>query len=333
VARSRQIAALVNAIDRPPPAGCRISVVVCTYRRPASLARAIASVATQTLDEDEYEILVVNNDPDDVAVRETVAGTCTRFLPREPARLRLVQCPFPGLSFARNAGIAQARGAIVSFIDDDAVARPDWLERISQVFTDHPDAGVVGGRITLHLPEPRPRWAKPAWRKYWSERATDLHAPTVVGHWWDYPWGANWSARRDVLLAIGGFRTGYGRRGTDAAGGEEIVAASLVQRLGHAIVVAPAAEVIHVPDAARFTLAHVWRRIQATKREEYQQQRQGYLPDPMTLGTTAWAVGRHLRRACIGPRLAPYERLEHLMYACAEARLLVPLLRDRAARS
>jgi GT2 family glycosyltransferase len=329
LARSRHVESIAAENDTPPAPTCKVSVVVCTYRRPAALARALDSLAGQEFAAEDHEVLVVNNDVADTRVAEVVwAARRTGFASR-PARLRLVQCPFPGLSFARNAGIAQACGEVVAFLDDDAVASPNWLKETWRAFREHPDAGVVGGRINLRVPEPRPRWAKPGWEKYWSAQATELRAVTTVDHWWQYPWGANWSARRQVLVAMGGFRTRYGRRGSDAAGGEEIVAAALAHELGHGVVIAPAAEVLHMPDDARFTLGHVWRRIHAAKREEYRQQREGYIPGEMTFRSAARDLGRHLRRASVARGLAPHERLEHLMYACAEARVLVPLLSDR----
>ena len=329
-ARRRALARILRERDAPPAPQCAISVVVCTFRRPAALAAVLASLAAQTLPLDAYEVVVVNNDPADVTTTTTVSELRDRLFGDRPHRLRLVACPFRGLSFARNVGIGAASGGVVSFVDDDAVARPDWLARIRDTFAARPDAGVVGGRVTLELPEPRPRWAKPDWGRYWSECATSLTATTVAEHWWDYPFGANWSARRASLVAIGGFRTRYGRSGSDAGGGEEIVAAALVARLGQTIVVDPAAEVLHRPDASRFTLGHVWRRIQAAKREEHAQERDGYLPRAMTPATILRSIATHVRRATMS-RHPPHARLEQLMHAIAEARLLPTLRREAKA--
>jgi len=327
-ARAHHLATIAAEIDAPSPPACRLSVVVCTYRRPANLARALASLGAQRFPAADHEVVIVNNDPADRAPAEIVAeARRTSFAPR-PDRLRLVQCPFPGLSFARNAGISQARGEVVSFLDDDAVAPPDWLEQVWRTFDAHPEAGVIGGAIILDVPEPRPRWLKPGWEKFWSHRVPRFTTPTAVDRWWDFPWGANWSARRRVLVAMGGFRTRYGRRGANAAGGEEIVAACLARALGHAVVVAPAVRVVHGPDPDRFTLRHIWGRMLAARHEEYRWQRDGYLPREMHLAGVARASARHLKRALRRGLAAP-ERLEHLMGACADASLLVPLLRER----
>lgn len=337
--RGRALAAILAEAERPARSGYAFSAVVCTYRRAGPLADALASLAAQTLDPARFEVLVVNNDPGDRRTGATVDALRARHFAACPERLRLVTCPHPGLSFARNAAIARARGDVISFLDDDAVARPDWLARVRDAFAAHPDAGVVGGRIVLAPPAPRPRWAVPSWGRYWSEHATDFDDVRIANHWWDYPFGANWSAPRRVLLAAGGFRTAYGRTGEGAAGGEEIVAAALIARLGFSVVVDPAAEVLHRPEAARFTLGHVWRRIRSAKREELAQERAGYIPRTLTPATAARRSLARLRLALTRGHVPAAVRFEHLLHAWAEARLLPSLLQrdahgrpERAAR-
>ena len=51
-----------------------------------------------------------------------------------------------GLSGARNTGTAVAKAEIVAFLDDDAEAAPDWLERLAALYDD-PDVLAVGGRV------------------------------------------------------------------------------------------------------------------------------------------------------------------------------------------
>jgi cellulose synthase/poly-beta-1,6-N-acetylglucosamine synthase-like glycosyltransferase len=64
--------------------------------------------------------------------------------------LKVVLNDRPGLSQSRNLGAQQARGEIVAFIDDDAVAREDWIEEIVRVFVQYPGAiGVAGAAQPL----------------------------------------------------------------------------------------------------------------------------------------------------------------------------------------
>jgi glucosyl-dolichyl phosphate glucuronosyltransferase len=52
----------------------------------------------------------------------------------------------PGLADARNTGVALATGDVVAFLDDDAVAAPDWLEHMLAAYLDGTVLGV-GGRV------------------------------------------------------------------------------------------------------------------------------------------------------------------------------------------
>jgi glycosyltransferase involved in cell wall biosynthesis/2-polyprenyl-3-methyl-5-hydroxy-6-metoxy-1,4-benzoquinol methylase len=308
-----------------------IAVVICTYRRHAALERALRSVAAQTFAEDRYEVIVVNNDPDDEGVVQLVGALRRDVFGGSAERLHLVQCPFTGLSHARNAGIANAKSRLLAFLDDDAVAARDWLDRLWDAWQAHPGAGVIGGTIALESP-PGNRWVKPGWEKFWGHYSPRRSQPYAVSGWWEFPWGGNWAATRQALLTIGGFRCGYGRRGSDHGGGEEVVAACLIRDLGLEVVVAPAARVVHAPAANRFTLAHIRHTIAASKNTEYRKQMDLYIP--MTLdGAMLRRVARmHLRTAFRERHRPRHERWEHLMYAWATLRLLPSRLRDEFGR-
>jgi glycosyltransferase involved in cell wall biosynthesis len=290
------------------------------------------SVARQSFPQEDYEVIVVNNDPKDGRVAALIDGLRREAFFDRPEQLQLLHCPIKGLSFARNAGISHARGEVIAFLDDDAIAHPDWLAQIWETFSANPDAGVVGGKIVLKIPQPRPRWAKPGWEKFWSDFTPGYTQPVSVQSWWEFPWGANWSARRRALLEIGGFRGKYGRQGTGFGGGEEVIAAILTQRLGYKIIVDPYAEVFHTPESDRFTFRHVWRTILAGKNNEYNQQRDLYLPVKLGLGNIAKKTARHLKTALLGKDLYLHQRIEYLFNIWAELRLVGRLVQDIFAR-
>jgi hypothetical protein len=132
---------------------------------------------------------------------------------------------------------------------------------------------VIGGHIYLHMPDIRPAALRPGWERYWSHFVTGHAGYTQVQHWWEFPWGANWAARRTALLAAGGFRTRYGRVGHNFWGGEELVTASVIQKLGFAVAVVPDASVTHDVDPTRFTFAHARRTLRAAHQVSYTAQR------------------------------------------------------------
>jgi glycosyltransferase involved in cell wall biosynthesis len=290
-------AEIAQAETRSP---LKLAVIICTHRRSRRLPKAIASVAKQTLPLGDYEVVVVNNDPLEDYPETIVNGMRREFFQDFPDHIRLIRCLTPGLSHARNAGISEARGGILTFIDDDAIAQPDCLEKALRAFEEHPEVGVVGGHIRLKMPEPRPEALLPGWERYWSQFLTDYQRYTEVEHWWEFPWGANWSARRKPLLEIGGFRANYGRRGNDFGGGEELVAAILVKRLGYRIAIVPGAEVLHDVEEDRYSFEHVKRTIAAATLVNYRIQKELYVPMESSLLATRREIGSAFRRLLTG---------------------------------
>jgi len=325
--KSAHLACIEAEIADPPTPVLKISVVISTYRRGAQLADAVRSVARQTFRTTDYEVIVVNNDPSDTSISHVVDALRRSEFPDRPEQLRLVTCPSKGLSFARNAGTSEARGRVVSFLDDDAVAFTGWLEEVWRAFDVFPQAGVVGGTIVLDPPAPSPKWLRPGWEYLWGHMMLPFTKTKQVQEWWEFPWGGNWSATRQALLAIGGFRSNYGRRGTDFGGGEEVVAATLIQRLGHAIVVAPCARICHAPSPDRYTLDHVWRTIWTGQLTEYRERIDLYVPDIPPL--ESWTQRRRERiKSMLALKSPFYKRLEHGMYAWALTHVAARLRED-----
>ncbi|GAB1378599.1 glycosyltransferase family 2 protein [Pararhodobacter aggregans] len=109
--------------ERPAdPAAPLITVIVAVHEVAAEVAQAIASLRAQTLA--DFEALVVDDGSTDGSGRiaaEAFAGD---------ARFRLLVQPNRGLSAARNAGLDQARGVFVSFLDGDDALAPDFLRSL-----------------------------------------------------------------------------------------------------------------------------------------------------------------------------------------------------------
>ncbi len=279
--RIRALGHHLHAIEdeayRPPSTQLEATVIVCTYRRTECLETCLRSLAVQTTAHDQYEILLVNNHPGH-DLSDLVDTLRAELFADRPDALRTIVCPLKGLSFARNAGIGEARGEVVCFVDDDAVADKDWLERTLDTFRDDPEVGVVGGRILLVPPQPPPRWLRRNMWALWSHFDPHCQETTEVENWWEFPWGANWSARRGALLKIGGFRCGYGRKGDDYGGGEEVVAAALIRRIGWKVAIQPRSIVHHHVDPARFTRKDQRKTMRSGAVVNYRMQRDLYVP-------------------------------------------------------
>lgn len=319
-ARSHHLAALEAEIEHSPDAMLKISVVICTYHRGDLLLKSMQAVARQTFPKEDYELIIINNDPLDQSVETMVAQISDAEFTDRQDQVRLFQSPLKGLSFARNAGISEARGEIICFLDDDAVPQSDWLMQIWQAFESHPNAGVVGGKILLESPEHVRGWMESGWGKYWSEFDPPVDEITPVMDWWEFPWGANWSARKKALLQIGGFRTNYGRKGSDFGGGEEMVASLLIKSLGYEIVINPFAVVLHIPEAGRFTLEHVRKTIMAGTNNHYRMQLDLYLPRSLKFHRLVFQVLVNLGKAIFEP--GKYRKIDHLLHAQAWIRVI-----------
>ncbi|HWL42380.1 MAG TPA: glycosyltransferase family 2 protein [Ilumatobacter sp.] len=181
-----------------------VSIILPTVRAD-SVGTAIDAIIAQTVD--EWELIVVPQGDDD-----RLASVLAEYTERH-AQVHAVHTPVRGLSHARNVGTAAARGDILAFTDDDCEVAPDWVERLQQIFAEHPDVGVVGGEVVA---PPNRQW----WRVSTCPAAHVIDAvyrPVEDG--WQAPpgfymIGANISVRRDVADRVGlwDVEFGAGRR-------------------------------------------------------------------------------------------------------------------------
>ncbi|POX45708.1 family 2 glycosyl transferase [Streptomyces sp. Ru71] len=181
-----------------------ISVVICVYTedRWEDILAAVASVRAQSRPALET-LLVVDHNP-------ALHDRLTREY-KETAGVRVLANAGPrGLSAGRNTGIAAARGEVIAFLDDDAVAERDWLGYFAEGYAD-PRVMAVGGRTV-------PVWAsgrRPAWFPEefdWVVGCAYRGLPRGRARVRNVL-GGNASFRRTAFDAAGAFATGIGRDG------------------------------------------------------------------------------------------------------------------------
>ncbi|QNE16229.1 glycosyltransferase family 2 protein [Pseudarthrobacter sp. NBSH8] len=223
-----------------------VSIVICAYtqRRWDLLLDVIESVRAQSVAAQEILVVIDHNEElferlieiiDDVTVVESTG-------PR-------------GLSGARNTGVGLADSDVVAFLDDDAEAAPDWLERLLVLYDD-PDVLAVGGRVEPVWEKGRPGYfgEELDWIVGCSHRGMPKVASEVRN-----VIGANMSFRLEVLRQVGGFNISLGRQGSLPLGCEEteICIRSKMGTPGSRIVYEPAAVVRHHVPAERGTLRYM----------------------------------------------------------------------------
>ena len=217
-------------------------MLICAYTldRLDVLSQAIDSVRAQSRPAHAI-VLSVDHSP------ELLAEAKRRW----PEIVLLENHEEQGLSGARNSGVAACGGDVVAFLDDDAIAAPDWLERLAEAYAD-PDVLGAGGTVRPAWVDGRPGWFPPEFD--WVIGCTHSGMPRQPEAVRNLV-GANMSLRREVLVELGGFRHELGRVGTIPAGCEET---DLCIRVGQRwpeskILYDPAAAVDHFVPASRGT--------------------------------------------------------------------------------
>jgi glycosyltransferase involved in cell wall biosynthesis len=222
-----------------------VTVAICTRNRAGILARSVAATAAEARAAGGEVLIVDNASTDDTpAVAARLSGESVRAV-RE-AEL--------GLSAARNRALADARGDVVAFLDDDAVPRAGWLAALAAAYAS-PAVAAAGGPIRLAFETPPPAWLLPALHGALS--AYDLGpAPRRVRYGEaDYPYGANVSVRVADARAAGGFSTRFGLRGAAQLQHEEIDLCYRLDAAGREVRYVPDAVVDHWIAAERLTPA------------------------------------------------------------------------------
>lgn len=225
----RELRAQLGAAWAGRPAGepvtlARASVVVpSNFARPAQLRRSVQRLTE--LDHPDFEVILVDNRP---------AGAPAADIPGA----RVVREPRPGISAARNRGIAAATGEIIAFTDDDVVADRRWLRALGERFARQPElAAVTGLVVPLELETPAqalfeqsgsgldrsfvPLTFERAGRFTVRRRAPGSERTGSLYETGEFGLGSNMAFRAGALREAGGFDLALGT-GTQARAGEDL---------------------------------------------------------------------------------------------------------------
>ena len=217
----------------------KLSIIISTYNNAQSLVRTLASVAEQEADKSVWECVVVNN-----ASTDNTEALFQEFASQhQELNLRLVNEPKQGLSYARNCGIAESKGDILVFIDDDETVNREFVSAYIDIFDNH-GAFVGAGAVV-----PRYDSARPKWMSYYTEKMIanpiNLGNEVVTITSTITPAGGNMAFNREIFNLYGGFNTALGRKGEALLGGEENDMFDRVRSLGERVSYVPNAVVYH----------------------------------------------------------------------------------------
>ncbi len=209
----------------------KLSIIIATRNRPASLALLVRTLAPQLHSADHELIIAENGTPAPVELDGEL-----------PPLIRLHD-PRPGKCRIQNRAIAQSHGEVLIFLDDDLTVAPNYLDAVADFFGVRPQFAAMAGRI---LPAEDPIKKAGAMAMYLDlpifDRGREIREVRGV-------LGANMAFRADALRRVGPFDE---RLGPGAAGHEEETEmCSRLRRAGYHIGYAPAALAYHEVDPAR----------------------------------------------------------------------------------
>lgn len=237
-----------------------ISAIICTHNRAKYLEKAIQSLVNQKTAKGNYEVIVIDNRSSD-----NTKQIVTNF--SMYPNIRYIYQSNLGLSYARNTGWQNAKGKYVAYLDDDAIASENWLEKILEVFdTVSPKPGCIGGVIEPIWEASRPEWL--------SDRL--LHGLAVV-NWSDKPhylanisheWlaGTNIAFSIELIERVGGFTVGLDRKGNNLLSNGDVSIQKKIIKAGYSCYYHPEIVVSHHIFPSRlkknwFTRRYYWQGI------------------------------------------------------------------------
>ncbi len=233
--------AALARVEHPPAASPlpSLTIAVCTRDRTASLRDCLTALVGLDYGGD-LELLVVDNAPSDDATAQLVAGSFPGA--------RYVREPRPGLDWARNRAVAEARGEVLAFTDDDVVVDRRWARALGAAFAEAADVMAVTGLVEpFELETP----AQELFERYGGfgrgyTRAWFRLGPGDVDHIGAgrFGTGANMAFRRRVFDELGGFDPALDV-GTLTNGGGDLEMFFRVLQEGHTLLYEPAAVVRH----------------------------------------------------------------------------------------
>jgi glycosyltransferase involved in cell wall biosynthesis len=169
----------------------KLSVVICSHNpRSSYLERVLRSLASQDLDRDCWELLLIDN----VSAKPLSADYDLSWHPHS----RHVREEELGLTAARLRGISEAAADLLVFVDDDNVLEPDFLAAALELSERFPFLGAWGGDIAGEFETPPPDWTRPFWRMLAIRDVTEPLWSNSPDDWRTQPCGAGLCIRSSV---------------------------------------------------------------------------------------------------------------------------------------
>jgi glycosyltransferase involved in cell wall biosynthesis len=233
----------------PASPAIKVTVAIPTYNRADFLRQTLAGIAHQHFPREHFEVLVIDNNSTD-----HTRAVVEEFAAAHPAPRYIVEQQ-QGLDYGRNRAIAEARGEIILFADDDILVQPDWIAQMAvPLMADRErKVGAVGGEVIPVFPDGLPDWVR------------EWHAPLAFRpdtgplRPQDSPMGANLAFPKWIFAQLGPFHTALDRAAGNYFSGGDSEMIRRVRDAGLQVWFSPAAAVQHQMPASRTTFRYARR--------------------------------------------------------------------------
>ena len=232
-------------------------IAICTHNRAKSLGRTLESLVNLDVPAGlTWEVIVIDNKSTD-RTRDVIK----RFEAKLP--IRWVFEDMQGRSYARNRALQEASGDLLLFIDDDVIVSRQWLRAMVSSASACPEVSFFGGPILPRYIDGRPRWLDDELEKALSafviryvpfERDAEILSDDAI------PPTANLCLRTSVVTKHGlTFDPKFGGDSVSLIRGEDTVFVCQMLRYGLSGRYVCDAQVWHVNDSRRMSLAYLWK--------------------------------------------------------------------------
>ena len=181
----------------------KISVIVCCYGGEDTIEKTLESLLAQDINEKDYEVIIIDDGSKDKSAK-IIKDFIKHRINSKDSSFNYFRKKNEGLSVARNHGIIKSKADLVAFIDEDAIARKDFLRNIIKYFNKNGSVNCLGGKIEIY--DNQNEFANLFHDSFFAVYMSD--PKSIIG--------TNMSFRKSFLTRVGGFQPEFTYRGDES---------------------------------------------------------------------------------------------------------------------
>jgi glycosyltransferase involved in cell wall biosynthesis len=178
----------------------KFSIIIPTYNREALLNELLQSLIVQKFNSEDFEIIVVDNNS-----VNNVSKSIADFVAKYPQfDIKYFNEEKQGVQYAWNRGIAESKGRLLIFVDDDVTFHTAYFETLENDFSDNLDNISGGGKIAPVFEHQKPAWISKYVMPYFIEINLGEKSTFPKKH---NPFASNMLVSKKIIDKVGAFDT------------------------------------------------------------------------------------------------------------------------------